>query len=146
MKLTWCHNRLAIGSAFTDATLDTLGNAGVTHLINCRRDPNYAKELEVLQGITVLWNPIFDDGDPKPAEWFGKALDFALGALASPRHKICVCCFLGSNRSPSVALAILMAQGWEFDDALQLVLKARPEAMVLYQDDAKAAVKLLGYV
>lgn len=52
MKLTWCHNRLAIGSVpDANADLSVWAEEGVTHVINCRRCPDYQKTLEVLRGI-----------------------------------------------------------------------------------------------
>lgn len=153
MKITWCHNRLAIGNAAngdirpeaTSTVLDTLHEAGVTHLINCRRDPEYVRDLQVLRGVGVLWNPTDDDGEPKPVEWFAKSIDFALIALATPYKKVCVCCYNGNNRAPSTALAILMAQGLKREDALELILNERPTAEILYSRDAERAVKELGY-
>ena len=149
MKITWCHNRLAIGSSSNlDNSFDIWCQSEVdriTHVVNCRRDPDYNRTLEVVKGLVVLWNPIEDDGEFKPSQWFGASVDFALGALASPRHRVCVVCCDGSNRAPSTVLAILLAQGLSFDDALTLVLKARPEAELLYRRDAEAAVKALGY-
>lgn len=149
MKLTWCHNRLAIGSSANLETAFDLwcqtGADGVTHIINCRRDPDYNRQLEIVKGLVVLWNPVEDDGRPKPVEWFGRSIDFALSALASPRHKVCVCCFHGNNRSPSVVLAILLAQGLEYDDAVFMVQEARPGIELRYEKDAVEAVNMLGY-
>ena len=146
MKLTWCHNRLAIGNSPDSQQIgDVVADAGITHVINCRRNPVYAQSLDVVRGIAVLWNPTEDDGLPKPAEWFGRSIDFALSALASPRSRVAVVCCEGNNRSPSTALAILMAQGLRSEDALDLILNERPTAEILYSGDAKRAVKELGY-
>jgi len=151
MKLSWCHNRLAIGSSreadeeSAASLVQKFHDAGVTHLINCRRNQVHAKSLDVLNGVVILWNPVEDDGQPKPPEWFGRSIDFALGALANPHHRVCVSCCNGDNRAPSTALAILLAQGLTFDEALRLVLKARPEAEVCYRQDALTTVRLLGY-
>lgn len=146
MKLTWCHNRLAIGSVpDANADLSAWAEDGITHVVNCRRDPNYQRTLEVLRGVVVLWNPVDDDGEPKPPEWFQKSIDFALNALASPRHKVCVCCCEGNNRSPSTALAILMAQGLSYEQAANMVQKARPGCQMRYSMDVEVAIKALGY-
>lgn len=157
MKLTWCHNRLAIASSCNGAepilrnsaeVAAVLNAAGVSHLIVLRQDPGFmggVVTVEVLHGITALWNPINDDGQPKPAIWFARSIDFALHALANPRHKVAVCCYHGNNRAPSTALAILMAQGLRSEDALKLILNERPTAEILYSEDAKLAVKELRY-
>ena len=157
MKLTWCHNRLAIASSCNGdepilrnsaEVAEVLNAAGVTHLIVLRQDPGFmggVVTVEVLHGITALWNPIDDDGWPKPALWFARSIDFALHALANPHHKVAVCCYHGNNRAPSTALAILMAQGLRSEDALELILNERPTAEILYSEDAKKAVKELRY-
>ena len=146
MSLGWCHNRLAIsGSIGVDVA--QLAEEGITHVINCRRDPDYEKRLlEVHKGVVVLWNPTDDDGERKDSEWFHESILFALEVLVNPRHKILVSCCHGNNRAPSTALAILMAQGFSFPAALNMVLDARPGANVRYREDARLAVKLLGYV
>lgn len=156
MKLTWCHNRLAIANACDAAgavlsdpneVAAVLGAAGITHLISCRRYPEFMGlyTVQVLSGIVCLWNPIEDDGEPKPTHWFASSIDFALHALANPRHRVAVCCYHGSNRAPSTALAVLLAQGLPYDTAIKLVRDARPEAELRYANDARAAVKELGY-
>jgi len=156
MRLTWCHSRLAIGSFSQEADaagscldildcLTDLERVGVTHIINCRRDAASVRSLQVVRGIALLWNPTEDDGQPKPPEWFGKSIDFALSALASPRHKVAVICYHGNNRSPSTALAILIAQGLHEPCAEKLVLQARPGAQIRYAADALRAVEQLGY-
>lgn len=154
MKLTWCHNRLAIGSTSLESgahilsaeeTAKVLEGAGVTHLINCRRDSGHVKLLEVLNGVVVLHNPIEDDGLPKPADWFSRSIDFALHALANPLHKVVVCCYHGNNRSPSTTLAILMAQGLSYEAAMNMVCKVRPGCHMRYGFYAIAAVKELRY-
>ena len=145
MKLTWCHNRLAIGSE-DGCGVEALEEAGVTHLVNCRRAPvRFAGTSSYAAWLAVLWNPAEDDGRPKPAEWFARSIEFALGALAGPQYRVCVCCCHGNNRAPSTALAILMAQGLAFDEAFGLVRLARPDAEARYAQDALAAVKVLGY-
>ena len=151
MKLTWCHNRLAIGSFSQESDVGLAGRweeleqAGITHVINCRRASDSVHTLQVVRGVALLWNPAEDDGMPKPALWFGKSIDFALSALASPRHKVAVFCYHGNNRAPSTTLAILMAQGIPYGVAISLVRKARPNADVRYQKDAAEAVRVLGY-
>lgn len=150
MRLTWCHNRLAIGSSGKDYRTWTEGDwtgalEGVTHVINLRRDPEYVSSIQVVAGIVLLWNPTEDDGLPKPPEWFGRSIDFALSALSSPRTKVAVVCCEGNNRAPSTALAILLAQGLKREDALELILNERPTAEILYSRDAERAVRELGY-
>lgn len=156
VNLTWCHNRLAIGNACVDGVVErdatrvasALKAAGVTHLLNLRRDPGFMGGLvavEVLSGIVVYWNPAEDDGAPKPADWFARSIDFALHALANPRHKVAVCCYHGNNRAPSTALAVLMAQGLSYERAANMVCRCRPGCQMRYSSDVEVAIKELGY-
>src|SRR5688572_3621211 len=58
MTLWWCHNRLAFcNTEFHVGDVDRLEEAGITHLICCRRKPDLVRDLEVLKGIAVLYNP-----------------------------------------------------------------------------------------
>ncbi len=97
-------------------------------------------------GMDYLLNPEHDDGEPKPAAWFGRAIEYALSHLAShPDCKVLVHCWNGVHRSPAVAYAIIRAFGDFPDDAWAEVKKARPQAKSLYRVDADRAVYTLGY-
>lgn len=145
MEWGFCHLRLATGGGIaSEDDAEALVRAGITHVINARVEPDFP--LVAHKDIAVLWNPTIDDGLPKDACWFGKSIGFALGALATPKHRVYAHCSAGSNRGPSTALAILLAQGFTFDEALALVLKARPQAQVAYRADALRAVKEIGYL
>lgn len=144
MKITWCNDRLAIADIQDyEAVVDAFLESGITHVLSCRR--RNPASFQILHGIVVFINPTEDDGLPKAPEWFGKSIHFALGALALPRNRVCVCCCNGNNRAPSTALAILMAQGLAFDVALDIILATRSGAEIRYRQDARTAVKLLGY-
>lgn len=139
--------RLATGGGIVvQADVDKLAADGITAVIDCRDDFDDASLLSSHPSIAYLYCPTADDGQPKPPEWFGKGIDFALGILAKPKTKVYAHCAAGSNRGPSMALAILLAQGLDFGEALALVQKARPNAQIRYRQDAENAVKALGYV
>jgi protein-tyrosine phosphatase len=86
-----------------------------------------------------------DDGHVKPIDWFKRAIDFALPALALPNTKIYAHCAAGINRGPSLAYAILRAQGLEANLAYSLIKTARPISFIGYAKDADIAIKSLGY-
>jgi protein-tyrosine phosphatase len=52
-------------------------------------------------------------------------------------------CAHGVNRGPSLAYAILRAQGWPRHDAYALLKERRPQVRVGYRDDADAALRAL---
>ena len=49
-------------------------------------------------------------------------------------------CHMGVNRGPSMALAMLLDEGWDVVDALNAIRDARPIAGVIYAKDAVRAV------
>lgn len=52
---------------------------------------------------------------------------------------ILVHCHMGINRGPSVAMALLLAAGWDPIDAFELIRARRPVAAVYYAQDALSA-------
>jgi protein-tyrosine phosphatase len=82
--------------------------------------------LALPHGITVLWNPIDDDFQPKSPEVFQRGVDFALEALDEPGTKLFVHCAAGVHRAPMMTLAILCSLSWKLEDALRLIEARRP--------------------
>jgi dual specificity phosphatase 3 len=120
-----------------------LVEAGVTHVINAQHKHNGVARIGTL---SYLWDPTDDDDvHPKPVAWFGNAVDFALAALARPGTIVLTHCAHGVNRGPSLAYAILRAQGWRRRDALALLKERRPKVRVAYREDADAALRELGW-
>jgi hypothetical protein len=139
------HSRLAVGGGVvTEIDRNVLIGAGITHAVNLRSHTE-----PMLYGdsrIICIENGTVDDRQPKEPSWFGRSIQFALLALMRPRTKVLLHCFLGEDRSPSVALAVLMAQGWTKHAAAELILLARPKASLAYSESAAMAVKFLGYI
>jgi len=120
-----------------------LVGAGVTHIINARHT---RCDASLIGNLSYLWNPTEDDdGHPKPVAWFGNAVEFALAALARPGTVVLTHCAHGRNRGPSLAYAILRAQGWPSLEAYALLKEKRPQVIVGYRDDADAALGALGW-
>jgi hypothetical protein len=120
-----------------------LVGAGVTHIINARLTRS---DASLIGNLSYLWNPTEDDDiHPKPIAWFGNAVEFALAALARPGTVVLTHCAQGRNRGPSLAYAILRAQGWSRHDAYALLKERRPQVVVGYRDDADAALRALGW-
>lgn len=130
----------------SDADFDELKAAGVTHIIDAQaeRDDNVFEPKNMI-GLTILWDPQQDDGQhPKPVEWFKNAVEFGIGALKFPGTIVLTHCAAGYNRGPSLAYAILRAQGWSQVDAKAL-LHSRRSVGIAYADDADLALKTLGW-
>lgn len=137
--------RLATGAAIGSIEdVRALAGAGITHVIDCIAGSDDTPLL-ASSGMAYLWNGTEDDGQHKPASWFGTSLAFALPALAQPGTRVYAHCAAGVNRGPSTAYAILRALGLPATTAFGLVKSARPQVQVAYAADADAAVLSLGY-
>jgi protein-tyrosine phosphatase len=125
MDMTWITDRIAVGGGiWTDDQMIEVVQHGVTHIINMQiefDDSSIAAPYEV----KVLWNPVDDDFQPKPAHIFQKGIDFALDALSDPSTKLYVHCAAGVHRAPMMALAVLRATGHSLEDAMDLIESRR---------------------
>src|SRR6202162_5021823 len=128
MDMTWLTGRIAVGGGIWNAeNMVAVARAGVTHIIDMQIEFDDTRLAEP-HGITVLWNPIDDDLQPKSAEIFQRGVDFALEALDEGGTKLFVHCAAGVHRAPMMSLAILCSLGWSLEDAVQMMEKRRPVA------------------
>jgi protein-tyrosine phosphatase len=125
MDMTWITDRIAVGGGiWTDDQMIEVVRQGVTHIINMQiefDDSSIAAPYEV----KVLWNPVDDDFQPKPARVFQNGIDFALDALSDPSTKLYIHCAAGVHRAPMMALAVLRATGHSLEDAMDLIESRR---------------------
>jgi protein-tyrosine phosphatase len=134
---------LAVGGAIsTESDVQEILDTGITHVVNCRVGFD---DKQLLKGRTAyLWDPAPDDRKPKAASWFLEAIEFVKEALSAVDAKVLVHCTGGADRSPSIAYAILRALGYSESDARHMILAGRPQAELVYGDDAEAALRQLG--
>jgi protein-tyrosine phosphatase len=104
-----------------------VARAGITHIIDMQIEFDDTP-LGEPHAIEVLWNPIDDDFQPKPAAIFHSGVEFAIDALDQPGTKLYIHCAAGVHRAPMMALALLGALGWKMKDALRLIETRRPQA------------------
>ena len=138
--ITWITSRIALGGAIWRAdNMAEVARAGVTHILDMQIEFDDTRLAEPY-GITVFWNPVDDDFQPKPAEVFQRGVEFARQALDEPDARLYVHCAAGVHRAPMMVLAILCSQGWEFEAALQGIESRRPAADFpdVYLDSVKA--------
>ncbi|HVO63520.1 MAG TPA: dual specificity protein phosphatase [Terriglobales bacterium] len=125
MDLTWVTDRLAVGGGiWHELNMIAVVGEGVTHIIDMQTEFDDSRLAEPY-GISVLWNPTEDDFKPKPAELFRRGVEFALEALEDPDAKVFVHCAAGVHRAPMMALALLRAQGWSLEDAVDRIEEKR---------------------
>jgi protein-tyrosine phosphatase len=126
MDMTWVTGRIAVGGGiWTAENMAQVARAGVTHIIDMQIEFDDTS-LAAPHAITVLWNPIDDDFQPKSPKVFQRGVDFALQALDDDGTKLFVHCAAGVHRAPMMTLAILCSLSWNLADALQLIESKRP--------------------
>jgi protein-tyrosine phosphatase len=126
MDMSWATGRIAVGGGiWTAENMAQVARAEVTHIIDMQIEFDDTP-LALPHGITVLWNPIEDDFQPKSPEVFQRGVDFALEALDEPGTKLFVHCAAGVHRAPMMTLAILCSLSWKLEDALRLIEARRP--------------------
>jgi len=90
MDITWVTDRIALGGGiWTADNMAVLSRTGITHIIDMQiefDDTPLAKP----HGISVCWNPIDDDFEPKPPEVFARGVEFALGRWKRTEQS-CMC-------------------------------------------------------
>src|SRR5262249_14059121 len=126
MDITWVTGRIAVGGGIWHAeNMALVAKSGITHIIDMQIEFDDT-ELATPHGIRVLWNPIDDDFQPKPAEVFERGVDFARKALDEDGTRLFIHCAAGIHRAPMMALAILCSLGWKMETALEVMEDRRP--------------------
>ena len=138
--------RVAVGSAINDSKdfSDALEAAGIEYVVDCQGEHDDTPFL-VTQNMLDCWCPTMDDGQPKPLEWWGKGIGWALEQYAKPHAKIYFHCAAGVNRGPSMCFGFMLALGFDAATAEALIRKARPQVGIAYKQDAIDKVPQLGY-
>jgi len=97
---------------------------GVTHVLSVESERDDAGKLAPFKSAARFAFP--DNGHPPPPECVLMCIGFLNTAmLSTPRPIIYVHCQAGGSRSPSIAYALLRAQGHDAAQALQLIRTAR---------------------
>ncbi len=128
MDITWVTDRIAVGGGIWSAeNMAAVSRTGITHIIDMQIEFDDTKLAEP-HGISVCWNPIDDDFEPKPAEVFERGVEFALAALQVEGSKLYVHCAAGVHRAPMMTLALLGVMGWTVEEGMELIEGRRPVA------------------
>jgi len=126
MDLTWITDRVALGGGiWTSEHMSGIARAGITHIIDMQIEFDDTPLAEPF-GIEVLWNPTDDDFQPKQPELFQRGVDFALKALEQEDAKVFIHCAAGVHRAAMMTLALLCAEGWDLEEAMQTITSRRP--------------------
>lgn len=128
MDMTWVTGRIAVGGGIWSAeNMAAVARAGITHIIDMQMEFDDTALAEA-HAIEVLWNPVDDDFQPKPAEVFQRGVDFAQQALDDEGARLFIHCAAGVHRAPMMTLAVLCSQGWDLETAMATISSRRPLA------------------
>ena len=126
MDITWITGRIAMGGGIWNRdNMAAVARSGVTHIIDMQLEFDDTSLAEPF-GIEVLWNPTDDDFFLKDSGLLRRGVDFALAALEDERARLFVHCAAGVHRASMMTLAILCAEGWDMDEAMQTIVARRP--------------------
>ncbi len=121
MDMTWVTDRIAVGGGiWNEENMAELVRMGISHIIDMQIEFD-DRPLAERYDVAVLYNPVDDDFQPKPAHVFQRGVEFALEALDSPDSKIYIHCAAGVHRAPMMTLAVLRSMGWSLKDAIELI-------------------------
>jgi len=137
--LSWVGDeRVAIGNLPTASSLPRLAEQGVTHIVNCRAgvqtflSQDLAMERAVFGRSNVFAAPMWDSGRPQSALlWSGAAIWAAAALTDDPQARVLIHCQQGRRRSVLVAYAVLRLRGHDPEQAADLILHHRREAVIV---------------
>jgi len=128
MDITWITDRIGVGGGIWNAeNMAAVSRAGITHIIDMQIEFDDTPLAE-RHDISVCWNPVDDDFEPKSEEVFTRGVEFALAALDEDGTKLFVHCAAGVHRAPMMTLALLGVMGWSIEDGMDLIEGKRPVA------------------
>ena len=118
------------------ATIEAWRELGIRHIIDNRIEWSDEDLVEaVAPEIRYFHNGVDDAGQRMPDEWFDTVVAVAIASLKLDGG-VLIHCHMGINRGPSAAYAVLLTQGWDPVEAIDLIRHARPVAAVGYAEDA----------
>jgi protein-tyrosine phosphatase len=137
--LSWIGDeRIAISAMPPAQAVARLPGQGVTHVVNCRPWPqvrwsgDLAAERVAFSPARVAHAPMQDHGlRQRPAVWAAAAC-FAVRVLEEqPQAGVLIHCTAGRRRSVMLAYAVLRLRGHDPTGAAELVLRYRPQAVLV---------------
>jgi protein-tyrosine phosphatase len=123
LEVAWITPELALGPRFEKSQVGALARAGIGSVIDVRSEASDDEEALAEHDIRLYHLPVDDRRAPTQAQ-LEEATQWALKEIAAGR-RIFVHCRSGIGRSPSLAIAILMAMGYPLPDAYDAVRRRR---------------------
>jgi protein-tyrosine phosphatase len=123
LEVAWITPELALGPRFEKRQVGALARAGIGSVIDVRSEASDDEEALAEHDIRLLHLLVDDRQAPTQAQ-LEEGTRWALKEIAAGR-RIYVHCRSGIGRSPSLAIAILMAMGYPLPDAYDAVRRRR---------------------
>lgn len=119
-------------------------DAGITDIIDVRGEWS-DEEFVAAHSPNIHYHYLgtHDDGIAQDEAWFRAGIEAMESALSNPAAKLMVHCHMGINRGPSMAFAMMLAQGFEPIEALNAIRAARPIAGIIYAQDALRSIRAI---
>ncbi|MCX6395712.1 MAG: dual specificity protein phosphatase [Propionibacteriales bacterium] len=134
----WVGGALPEDPARARTVAQTIAALGVTHVVDCRSELDDQSAWSAIRSVHYA-NPGIDDGGQQIDDaWFSDQIEHLQRALVDPGAQVLVHCQAGVNRGPSLAFALLLAEGFSPAEAESLIRQARPGAGLRYRDQATA--------
>jgi len=135
--LVWITTELAQSGRFASRDASALARLAIGAVLDLRAEEQHRVSLLAKANIQYLHLPIPDRSAPTEEE-LTRAADWVLQELAADR-KVLVHCRLGLGRSVTVVAAVLMRMGYPLGEAVALVRRRRPNAVL--SDDQVAVLQ-----
>ena len=113
-----------LGNAYNASNYSTIQYYNIKNILNISKElPNY---FENNTDITYKKIEIIDDAENHITEWIQDIISFIDTITINSENSLLVHCYMGSSRSASVILIILVYKyGFSFDQALTLIKSKR---------------------
>lgn len=124
---------LAIGAAPRDQkALYGLRSSGYKKIIDLRQERKVTDVLTRTEELVVKWVPTLDDWQPKSGQFFSRLEQEIKSSFEPPdQERLFICCGAGEHRAPLAGVLALVVAGYDVDQAVRMILKARSVAELL---------------
>ena len=126
LNVSRINERLLVGGHVPVSGYPRLKAMGITHVIDVRQERCDDRKALAALGIELLHLPT-RDGYAVSVKSLSYGVQWALPRLANGSQVFCHCQH-GVGRGPSMAIAILVAQGWNAAEAYRAVRRSRWQA------------------
>ncbi len=126
LNFSWITNDLAVGGAFHTRDSERLRRMGIGAIIDCREEASDDERQLARFGIAFLRLPT-PDATTLTQDSLNKGVTWVRQQLESGR-KVYIHCSHGVGRAPELGACVLVTQGHDAEDALELVKARRWQA------------------